>query len=60
MSLPPNSQGREVALGLCGHGSGEEVSQTGFSIRTGLREAVDSVVSLIHAEVTCQIMNIFP
>ena len=30
----------------------EEVSQTGFSIRTGLREAVDSVMSLIHAEVT--------
>lgn len=52
MSLTPKSQGGEVVLGLCGHCRGEEVSQTGFSIRTGLREAADSIMFLIHAEVT--------
>lgn len=34
---------------------GEEVPQNGFFIKTGLRKAADSVVSLIHAEVAHQI-----
>lgn len=47
----PKLAGKGGGPSLCGHGRGEEVSQM-VSMRTGLREAADSVMSLIHGEVT--------